>query len=332
MVARHNLKAEASAFNQRIQERKNVGFVPDLRRAVRCEYFYKSFWRDPYFINLYLGDIVNNFIRMLRRSGGRNLRILDVGCGAGYISLELARAGHQVVGIDISSSCIESARDTMKANPFKKGFGSLEYQVMPLSKARGNYDVILFSGVLHHFHNVEKAIYKAIELLSGNNGLILCHEPSHDIWRKDDAAQVALIRGILSLTGFWFEPDVAEDIRLNKNKLDSYIKDILIEYVTERDKHERGQSPNDNSVSGQKILRCLKKYFMEIEYKPSFSFIYRLLGGLRGSDEVVRKLADFLTIYDKVCVNQGLLRPNYFYFLGKKRSKNKSLSKLKGLK
>ena len=177
---RHTLESEASAFNRRIQERKDAGFVPDIRRAVKCEYFYKSFWRDPHFINLYLGEIVRRFLRMLRENGGNNLKILDVGCGAGYVSLELARSGHYVVGIDISNSCIKIAEETFKSNPFKEGFGSLEYHVMPFWEVRGNYDAILFSGVLHHFYDPDKTINRALNLLSPG-GLILCHEPCHEM-------------------------------------------------------------------------------------------------------------------------------------------------------
>ena len=45
-----------------------------------------------------------------RVSGGRPLRILDLGCGSGYVSAELARLGHTVVGIDSSADGIELAR------------------------------------------------------------------------------------------------------------------------------------------------------------------------------------------------------------------------------
>jgi 2-polyprenyl-3-methyl-5-hydroxy-6-metoxy-1,4-benzoquinol methylase len=56
-----------------------------------------SLWRQPYLIELTYADnfrLVENSIR------GRNLRILEVGCGTGFMSLELARMGHDVVGID----------------------------------------------------------------------------------------------------------------------------------------------------------------------------------------------------------------------------------------
>ena len=70
---------EARAFDQRIEQRVRAGFIPDLRRAVRCEYFYKSFWRDPHYIQLFLGRRAELYLSLLRKYGGAALKILDVG-------------------------------------------------------------------------------------------------------------------------------------------------------------------------------------------------------------------------------------------------------------
>src|SRR5688572_3302975 len=105
---------EARAFDRRIEERAQAGFIPDLRRAVKCEYFYKSFWRDPHYIQLFLGRRAELYLSLLRKYGGEGLKILDVGCGAGYFSLELARAGHHVVAIDISEIGRASCRERGK--------------------------------------------------------------------------------------------------------------------------------------------------------------------------------------------------------------------------
>src|SRR5262245_66648769 len=101
-----NLKAEADAFNERISERERAGFIPDLRRAVKCDYFYKSFWRDPYFARIYIGRYLETLLGFLRRFGKPGTRLLDVGCGPGYYSLEFARAGYHVTGIDIAEQAI----------------------------------------------------------------------------------------------------------------------------------------------------------------------------------------------------------------------------------
>ena len=289
---------------------------PTSVEASKCTYFYKSFWRDPHFIKLYADGTVNILLEMLRRHSGENLRILDVGCGAGYVSLEFARAGHRVLGIDISSKCIEIAKEYRDKNPFTEGFGSLDYEVRTLDEVTEPFDCVLFSGCLHHFSDPAKAVREATELLPAG-GLILAYEPCHEQWRMQDAAQVALIRGLLALTGFWYE----EPFELNDggSKFPTLVQDVHTEYVTERDKDEAGgQSPNDNSASGEVILNALREQLRELEYKPGLSFTYRLLGGLRGPDETVYRIADFLAAYEKYTIENGFLRPNYFCFLGKK--------------
>jgi|SRR3989344_802629 len=45
-----------------------------------------------------------------------NLRVLDSGCGEGYVSRELARRGHKVVGIDASQYIIKAAKETGTGN------------------------------------------------------------------------------------------------------------------------------------------------------------------------------------------------------------------------
>ncbi len=47
-------------------------------------------WRQPYLAELTFGEMFRLVNRLV---SGQNLRILEVGCGRGYLSLELARRG-----------------------------------------------------------------------------------------------------------------------------------------------------------------------------------------------------------------------------------------------
>jgi 2-polyprenyl-3-methyl-5-hydroxy-6-metoxy-1,4-benzoquinol methylase len=316
-MASGHIEAEAAAFDARIRERLAAGFVPDLRRAAHCEYFYKSFWRDPHYVDLYLGEAARTFLDLLGRYATSGARILDVGCGAGYMTLEWARAGYDVLGVDISRICIDAARETLATSPFRDNFGSLRYEVSPFEEVTGTFDVVLFSGALHHFAELPPIMRKTSDLLSPN-GLILCHEPYHEQWRVDDAAQVVLIRALLALTGYWYEPEPEGGLPDNPAALMALIDETQNEYIEERDTSETAQSPSDNSSSGARIMEALHGSFEQLDCRPSVSFIYRLLGGLRGPTEITNRIADFLALYDRTGVAQGFLKPNGFYYAGRK--------------
>ena len=88
----------------------------------------------------------------------------------------------------------------------------------------------------------------------------------------------------------------------------------------ERDKNEKGgQSPNDLSCDKGDILREVNKRFIIVEEKPSFSFIYRFLGGLRGEKDKVDKLSKLLYEIDKSFVKDKILQANYFFGVAKKK-------------
>lgn len=306
----NNLQDEAKAFSDRIEERKRAGYIPDLRRMTRNEYFYQSYWRDPHFADLVMGETVRVFLDWLKQHSTPGAAILDVGCGPGYVSLELAREGYHVTGIDIAESAIQTAKETLVTNPYKDNFGSLDYHAIPFEDASGQYDVVLFSGSLHHFDDPEHAMQHAARLLKPG-GLVICHEPLRDTWGKADAAQAALIRMLLSLTGYWYESP--EDL----SDLPTYIDEVFTEYVEERDKREGHQSPQDNASGGQIILNALHNHTQEIEYRPGFAYLYRMLGGLRGPDETVFKIANFLAAYEKLALQAGYLSPSTFLYVGR---------------
>ncbi len=77
-------------------------------------------------------------------------RVLDIGCNAGFYSIECARRGAQVVGIDSSDRYLEQAR--WAAGVFEVG-DKIEYrrmQIHDLARTNEAFDLVLFLGVFYH--------------------------------------------------------------------------------------------------------------------------------------------------------------------------------------
>jgi 2-polyprenyl-3-methyl-5-hydroxy-6-metoxy-1,4-benzoquinol methylase len=113
-------------------------------------------------------------------------KILEVGCGNGYLSLELARDGHEVIGLDQSKEILDMAERTRAAHPDTPGFGKLTYECANISTwqaPEGSFDIIIVNRMLHHLHHLQPALAQVKRLLS-NEGLFICQDYAYD--RLDD--------------------------------------------------------------------------------------------------------------------------------------------------
>ena len=139
----------------------------DLQKAEYLNTPKRYVWCDPKIEAILYGTMKRTLLDALPQQG---VRILDVGCGAGWLALELARMGHQVTGIDIARKRIDIARDTAD----KEGV-AIDYRAIPLEELRVDepFDVIVSYGSLHHFPNVEEAVTKISDLLKADGRFLL---------------------------------------------------------------------------------------------------------------------------------------------------------------
>ncbi len=64
-------------------------------------------------------------------SGDKSLRILDIGCGTGRHAIELTKRGYTVVGVDLSDSQLERARQKAAANNLQIQFHKHDARNLP---------------------------------------------------------------------------------------------------------------------------------------------------------------------------------------------------------
>ena len=96
--------------------------------------------------------------------GGRApLDALDVGCGTGFLSLELAGRGHRVTGIDFAPQMLAEAQRKAAAQGLAVGFEEGDAEALRFSDA--SFDLVITRHVLWTLPHPEAAIDEWIRVL-----------------------------------------------------------------------------------------------------------------------------------------------------------------------
>ncbi|WP_433945840.1 class I SAM-dependent methyltransferase [Paenibacillus sp. SN-8-1] len=119
----------------------------------------KNVWNPESYDNklAFVSEYGKNLIDLLRPE--KNERILDLGCGTGDLTSQIAESGAQVKGIDYSASMIEAA---------KKKYPNLEFKVSNGENftAEEHYDAVFSNAALHWMKDapgVVRSIHQALK-------------------------------------------------------------------------------------------------------------------------------------------------------------------------
>ena len=85
-------------------------------------------------------------VKMLVSNLRPGMQVLEVGCGSGYFTQELARTGAHIVAIDISPELLAQARDKVRAG----NVTFLEENAYATTFEAESFDAAVGSSVLHH--------------------------------------------------------------------------------------------------------------------------------------------------------------------------------------
>jgi 2-polyprenyl-3-methyl-5-hydroxy-6-metoxy-1,4-benzoquinol methylase len=83
-------------------------------------------------------------------------RVLDVGCGNGYLLSHYARGGAQTAGIDLTAAGIGLSRRRFQLEGLAGAFTQGNAEALPFAAA--SFDLVLSMGVLHHTPNTAGAV------------------------------------------------------------------------------------------------------------------------------------------------------------------------------
>ena len=108
----------------------------------------------------------------------KKLRILDVGCGAGFFTILLAKAGHQVTGIDLTPDMIKNAKQLAEEEQ-----AECEFAVMDAENPEfpdGTFDVIVSRNLTWTLPHVKHAYGEWLRVLK-KGGVLLNFDANYGI-------------------------------------------------------------------------------------------------------------------------------------------------------
>lgn len=163
-------RAEAQYFDQSALIRTANGRIPleaDVRRATK--YIPKNpneLLQDPQMNKILDQGCQKRFIDYVAHVPGG--RVLDICCGPGWLALELGRCGQTVAAYDISPQAITVAKRMLEENPYRDGFGQVNYHLQDVSEVdlgREVYDAVSGWSAFHHIPNIDEFMNRIWEAL-----------------------------------------------------------------------------------------------------------------------------------------------------------------------
>ncbi len=143
-------------------------------------------------------------VEMLQPKAGE--RILDIGCGTGHLTAEIAASGAALIGIDQSPAMIAQARERYP----KLKFEVCDAREIPFA---GEFDAVFSNAALHWIPEPEKVIRGVAQALKPNGRFVAEFGGKGNIRRLVDALAGACdVFGIdrRVATEGWYYPSIAE--------------------------------------------------------------------------------------------------------------------------
>ncbi|HHM24256.1 MAG TPA: class I SAM-dependent methyltransferase [Bacteroidetes bacterium] len=120
----------------------------------------KSVWTVPRNSPTYFQEMLRyeKVLSQLPRTPGK---VVDLGCGDGYLSYLMARRGHSVLSVDIATSRLNKLRENIGGLPVQ----ILQADIKHTGLQSGSVDAVVCSEVLEHIPGYEEVVQESYRIL-----------------------------------------------------------------------------------------------------------------------------------------------------------------------
>src|SRR6185436_8107010 len=104
-------------------------------------------------------------------STSKGLKVLDIGCGNGYVLFQYARHGAEVTGVDLTRTAVELSRKRFALAGMPGEFLEVDGNSLPFPDAC--FDIVCSMGVLHHVADPRPMVEQMFRVLKPGGRLIV---------------------------------------------------------------------------------------------------------------------------------------------------------------
>lgn len=133
--------------------------------------------RHPEQTNFFQNFIAEKTLDQICSDLNKNAKILDLGCGTGYLFLRFLRRGFDVTGLDLSSEMIQVLRNSVSESEKERAHLNVGDVEEFFEKNQKEFDLVVFSAVLHHLFDYEMVLKKACQGLKTGTKIMIFFEP-----------------------------------------------------------------------------------------------------------------------------------------------------------
>lgn len=145
---------------------KNI--IPRIVDSIMELYFCRIFEKD-------IRKITNN----------QRGRVIELGCGSGVLSAQLAQKGYDVTVLDISTEALKTAKRNFLKKQAKGKF--IQGDILDMHFKPNSFDIVWNQGVIEHFDNIPKVVSEMYRLVKKSGYLIVFvpafNSPLHMLYR-----------------------------------------------------------------------------------------------------------------------------------------------------
>jgi len=196
-----------------------------------------AYWRDVYQRKDIFGLIYQKrkatalkYVEELSLS--KNARVLEIGCGAGFMSVALARNGFLVEAVDHAPAMIDLTRQHASQAGLDSRIHTAIEDVHKLSFEDRSFDLIVALGVIPWLHYLEKALFEIVRVLvpSGYAVLNMYSRYRTNAWVDLPAILRGGVEGILERAGLRNPPppDVARGRSYSIKEFNHYLDEASL--------------------------------------------------------------------------------------------------------